>query len=339
MQEAGQQVSVWGLPGTRTESFCKENNLTFFSINSHKKYYDFRAGKQLANALKERRVAHLIIRDVRDMSVAVIAKSKSRKAFKVHYFMEMQLGVSKKNLLHTIRFRMLDTWSCPLEWLKIQVETMTRMPQERIVHIPSALDLQPFQAELPMKKAREICQLPPDAFLVGLAGRFDIQKGQLLLLEALSEITQKAIHIVFLGEPTANEGDTYIQAVKTKLEDPALRERVHIRPFRKDIEVFYKAINVFVMASKAETVGMVTLEAMASGCPVIGSNAGGTPEILGNGAFGFLFEPLNVQSLRTAIMQAYEHPHTFKAAELSERIEPFSHQRVIPLVLERLKNS
>lgn len=328
-----------GASGTRTEAFCLENNLAFFPINGHKKYYDFRAGKQLAHVLKKQHVAHLIIRDVRDMSVAVIAKSKSKKAFKVHYFMEMQLGVSKKNLLHTIRFRMLDTWSCPLEWLKVQVETMTRMPKERIVHIPSALDLAPFQAELGREKAREICQLPPDTFLVGLAGRFDIQKGQLLLLEALSEIPQKQIHVVFLGEPTANEGDTYIQAVMTKLEHPALRERVHIRPFRKDIEVFYKAINVFVMASKAETVGMVTLEAMASGCPVIGSNAGGTPEILGNGAFGFLFEPLNAHSLQQAIIRAFEHPDQFKASELSERIEPFSHKRVIPLVLERLKNS
>lgn len=50
------------------------------------------------------------------------------------------------------------------------------------------------------------------------------------------------------------------------------------------------------MATQAETFGAVTIEAMASEIPVLGTNSGGTPEILENGKLGFLYEPNNQKS-------------------------------------------
>jgi glycosyltransferase involved in cell wall biosynthesis len=209
---------------------------------------------------------------------------------------------------------------------------MTHMPNERIFHIPSALDMAPFSTAHSKVVARQTLELPEDKIILGLAGRFDPQKGQLLLLEALQKINDTKLCVLFLGEPTMHEGQTYVDQMMEKMSEVALKDRVFIRPFRPDIAVFYTAIDAFVMASKAETVGMVTIEAMASGCPVIGSNAGGTPEILQQGKRGYLFEPLQAESLADQIRTFLKDPNKFTANELREAVSPFDHQLILPEV-------
>ena len=339
MMEAGNQVTVLGTENPRVIQFCTEHQIPFRKIDSHKKYYDFKASRKLRNLLKELQVEHVIIRDVRDMSVSALAKFWSKKAFKLHYFMEMQLGVSKKNPLHTLRFKQLNTWSCPLNWLHEQVLSMTKMNPEKVITLPSPFDPKPFQSTLNQQDARLNMDLPENVFLVGLAGRFDIQKGQLLLLDAVENNPNKAIHVVLLGEPTHNEGDEYARLLQEKIATPELKNRVFIRPFRSDIETFYRAIDVFVMASKAETVGMVTLEALASGCLVIGSNAGGTPEILGEGKRGLLFTPLDSNSLNEKLTEAYENQQAISKEDMLNYVSDFDYRKVIPQVIERLKNA
>lgn len=339
MKERGHQVLVLGRAKSKLDAFCSNHQLDFEAIEPHKKYYDFKQAKQLNTLLTKHQIDHLIIRDVRDMSIAVAAKYRSKKhPFKVHYFMEMQLGVKKTNPLHTLRFKLLDTWSCPLNWLKQQVETMTNMPKDRIVMIPSALDVTPFQTALSKTEARQLLELPEHKIIIGLAGRFDPQKGQLLLLDAISKLENKEVGVLFLGEPTANEGSDYHQQMLETIATNDLKDRVFVRPFRSDIEVFYKAIDAFVMASKAETVGMVTLEAMASGTPVIGSNAGGTVEILQNGELGYLFETLNANSLAEKINEFLDQSGKFQKTALQKGVAKFEHTHVLQLVEERLNS-
>ena len=336
MSERGHTVFVLGLKNSKAESFCIENKLTFLEIQKHRKYYDWRAAGQLNQLLTSHRVEHLILRDVRDMSVSVAAKKFSKGAFKVHYFMEMQLGVDKKNFLHTMRFRGLDTWSCPLKWLEEQVKGRTKMEHSKIVNIPSALATEQFKNAPVQSEARELLKLPKDKTLIGLAGRFDPQKGQLMLLHAFRELNDDNVDLVFIGQATMNEGNEYVQQINDFIEQNQLKNRVHLLPFRNDTEVFYAAIDAFVMGSKCETVGMVTLEAMATGTIVIGSNAGGTREILQEGKLGYLFEPENSHSLKEQLQAFTEKGYFVKPEELRESVARFDVKPVLDLVEARL---
>jgi glycosyltransferase involved in cell wall biosynthesis len=296
-----------------------QESLPIILIDRHRKYYDFKAGKKLAEIIENERISHLMIRDNRDVSVSAIAKRNAKKhPFHLSYFMEMQLGVKKTNIFHTLRFRKIDLWSCPLNWLKSQVETMTKMDKSKVVVIPSGLDLSIFQTELSQADARALLELPADKKILGMIGRFDPAKGQLLLLEALKSIQDPSVCVCLLGEPTRNEGSEYFEQLKSIIKENKLGNRVFIRPFRDDIVTFYRAIDAFVMASKAETFGMVTIEAMASETPTIGSNAGGTPEILGQGKFGYLFETLDVNSLTEIIEQFLKSNHISKEVLIQE---------------------
>ena len=338
MSERGHTVFVLGLKGSKAALFCTENKLQFLEIPKHRKYYDWKAAGQLNHLLASHQIEHLIVRDVRDMSVSVAAKKFSKGAFKVHYFMEMQLGVDKKNFLHTLRFRGLDTWSCPLLWLEEQVKERTRMEHSKIVNIPSALVTEQFKNAPEKVDAREQLKLPQDKTLIGLAGRFDPQKGQLMLLEAFRELDNDRVDLVFIGQATMNEGSEYVQEINDFIEQNQLKNRVHLLPFRNDTEVFYAAIDAFVMGSKCETVGMVTLEAMATGTIVIGSNAGGTREILQEGKLGYLFEPENSHSLKEQLCLFLEKGYFVKPYDLQQGIAKFDVETVLDLVEERLGN-
>ena len=337
MMARGHSVFILCKKDSPIEKAANDAHIPALIIGKHKKYYDFSAGKKLAKLIDDNGISHLIVRDTRDMSVAVIAKRKSIKKVHLSYFMEMQLGVKKTNFLHTIRFSYFDLWACPLNWLEQQVLTMTKMKPAKVKVIPSGLDLKQFEIELSKAQARKQLDLPEEPIIVGLIGRFDPHKGQVLLLEAMSKAKNKSFICCFLGEPTKEAGSEYVDLMQRTIDVNKLNDRVYIRPFRKDIATFFKAIDVFVMASKAETFGMVTIEAMACGVPVIASNAGGSPEILDFGKFGMLFEPLNPESLAKKMDKFCEEPTAFSPVHLMNEAKKYNQEDVCLAVEETLK--
>ena len=110
-------------------------------------------------------------------------------------------------------------------------------------------------------------------------------------------------HLMLVGEPTKHEGDEHYKSILDLVAKEKLQDRVHILPFMSDIEKAYAAMDIAIMASAGETFGMVTIEAMMSGLPVIGTNTSGTPEILGQGKFGMLYTPNQLNEAATGLEQ------------------------------------
>jgi len=335
MNKRGHAVVVLCLKDSPIDKQAIGFNLPVIHIDKHKKYYDFAKARILVKILVDASITHLIIRSTYDIGITASVKRKLGDKLHTSYFMEMQLGVKKTDILHTLRFRYLDVWSCPLNWLKTQVEELTKF-RNKLVVIPSAMDLSQFD-NLPDKlDSRKLLELPEDTFIFGLIGRFDQQKGQLLLLEAMSKSKHKDYAVVLLGEPTLNEGDDYFNRMKSLIEQKELNERVFIRPYRKDTETFYNAIDWLVMATKAETFGMVTIEALASGTPVLGSNAGGTPEILQNGVGGQLFQTLDAQDLADQVDKILDEDVARDPEKLKSMAKIYDHVSVCLQVEEVL---
>src|SRR3989338_867299 len=145
MQERGHPVFIFCVPESPTARQAAVLGLDIVAIRQQGKYYDFRAARRFRHLLIQHGVTHLILRATRDMSIAATARFRMGKRLHVSYFMEMQLGVQKKNLLHSLRFRFIDLWACPLSYLERQVRTMTHF-KNTLVQIPSGLELAPFLA-------------------------------------------------------------------------------------------------------------------------------------------------------------------------------------------------
>jgi D-inositol-3-phosphate glycosyltransferase len=328
MHQRGHEVLVIGIESSPFIAEAKQFDLNVLIIQKHKKYYDFKAGKKLAKYLGEHQVTHLIIRDNRDLSLAVIAKRKCKIPLHLSYFMEMQLGMSKKGIFHTIRYSYLDLWACPLNWLADQVKKLTKINPSKIKVIPSGLDFEQLNQEIAQSDARDILNLPKDKFIFGLIGRFDEHKGQLLVLEAFKKIDSKNAILCFLGEPNKEGGSDYYERFQDCILQNELDKEVVIRPFRRDVDVFYKAIDCCIMASKSETFGMVTIESLFCGTPVLASNAGGSPELIQNEITGLLFESQNSDDLALKMNFVVNQKVTFQKDMLRKSVEKFDAKAV-----------
>ncbi|HEY7833312.1 MAG TPA: glycosyltransferase family 1 protein [Ktedonobacterales bacterium] len=70
-----------------------------------------------------------------------------------------------------------------------------------------------------------------------------------------------------------------------------------------DLAAAYASADVFVLPSRTETLGLVALEAMAAGLPVVGADRGGIPDLVDDGATGLLFDPDTPDALAGALTQ------------------------------------
>lgn len=311
----------------RTILFCVKDSpihkeaialeLPIVLVEHNKKYGDFKNVFRVKALFKTNNIDIIWFRDTRDMSLLGWVKRLSSRKYFLIYQQAMQLGVSKKDPIHTLRFRAIDLWISTLDFLKKQVLEKTNVRASQIATIPLGVDTSRFNSPtLSKEQARTQLNIPQDAWVVGILGRIDPLKGQHTLINAL-QISKDHISAIVMGESTKNEGNEYEISLKKKVRSLGLEKRVFFKPYSKDVQIFYRAIDAFVLASAGETFGTVTIEAMSFGLPVIGTNSSGTPEILDHGNAGMLFEPDNAIELADALHTLYHDAATAK--EIGEK--------------------
>lgn len=280
-----------------------ENEVSMVFIKPQKKYLPFVKAFHFGKSLKKHQIESVIFRDNRDFDLMAITKKLFYSKLKPIYWQAMQLGINKTDFYHSFKFNQLQYWVTTLQGMQADVLAKTRLKPEKLKTIPLGLDLEKFtKSTLNQAACRKFFNLPETGYFIGCMGRFDAQKGQIFLVEALAKINNPNVYLVMFGEPTAGEGLVYFEKLKNLVSQLHLTERVIFRGFTDKPWLFYKAIDLFVMASDAETFGTVTIEAMATGIPVLGTNSGGTPEILDNGRLGWLYHPHKI----TDFMQNFE---------------------------------
>ena len=111
-------------------------------------------------------------------------------------------------------------------------------------------------------------------------------KGHDLLLDALAAMTDLSWHCVCVG--SLDRDPAFVRGLRRRLLDGGLGGRVCLPGPRTgaDLDRSYAAADLMVLASRAETYGMVVTEALARGLPVVAAEVGGLPEALGHGADG-----------------------------------------------------
>jgi glycosyltransferase involved in cell wall biosynthesis len=130
-------------------------------------------------------------------------------------------------------------------------------------------------------------------------------KGHDVLVDALTAISDLSWSCVCVGR--LDRDPAFVDAVRRRSADAGLGDRVQFPGPRSGAELdrSYAAADVMVLASRAETYGMVVIEALARGVPVIAADVGGLTEALGHGADGIapglLVSPDDVGALAAAL--------------------------------------
>ena len=152
---------------------------------------------------------------------------------------------------------------------------------------------------------------PRNELRILLPGRYNSWKGQVLLLEAIAKLRPEQrdrIKARLLGGVFDNQ-DHFSQEIAAKIEQLDLRGVAEMAPFTSDPSEHYAWSDIVAVPStKPEPFGLVAIEGMAWGRPVIAANHGGLREIVVNGETGTLFTPGDSEALSRAIATYLDQP-------------------------------
>ena len=142
------------------------------------------------------------------------------------------------------------------------------------------------------------------AFLVGNVGRLALQKGQRHLIAAMPLLLERVprAHAIIAG------GGDLEEFLKELADEMGVAERVHVLGPRKDVPALMHAIDVFAMPSIWEGFGLVLLEAMAAGRPIVASRVATIPEVVVDGETGILVPAGDPLALAEALATLADQP-------------------------------
>lgn len=203
-------------------------------------------------------------------------------------------------------------------------------PPDRIKIIPCGVDLQRFQPH-DMADARAVLGLPAQPTpLVLLIGRIEPLKGIDALIRAVALIRASHEHLrdvtaIVVGgasddQPEAwNSEQRRLDALRHELGIPDAVKFVGARP-QSQLSLYHAAADVVTMPSHYESFGMAALEAMASGRPVVATNAGGPATIIEAGMNGLLTPPDDATTLAQQLVTILDNPHVAHQMGLAARV-------------------
>ena len=159
---------------------------------------------------------------------------------------------------------------------------LPRWPAEKIETLHNRLDVAAAQSGIvPREAAREALGLPQAVPVIGNVGRLHPDKDQATLIKgfaaALPRLPTGTLLAIAGSGPLA-------EALKALAAGLGIADRVRFLGQVPDVRRYFSAFDLFALSSDHEPFGMVLLEAMAAGVPVMATDCGGAPEVVADPA-------------------------------------------------------
>lgn len=151
-------------------------------------------------------------------------------------------------------------------------------------------------------------RIPHNKFIIGMAGRINRGKGQKLFVDVAEIVHKKYPDVVFVVAGDAYAGEEYLKIeLDNYIKEKSLENTVELLGQVDNMNEFYKTIDIFALPSiHPESFGLVIIEAMEYGLPVIATNHGGPTEIIENNKNGFLVDYKSPDEMAYRIIELIE---------------------------------
>ncbi|UCD63939.1 MAG: glycosyltransferase family 4 protein [Candidatus Zixiibacteriota bacterium] len=269
-------------------------------------------------------------KDLRLGGVAARLASKPRVVWSVG------MDITKNSFVHRlVTPRLVDGVIVPSRSLKGQITRhgYIRPDLVEVIPIGSRLKGLPPADERPRHELGKKYHLPPRAVIAVTSGRLVNHKGHAFLIEAAPAIVARHPDIVFMFV-----GDGYL---RTKHEQRIARLGLDghfvFTGMLDDLWLELTGADLMIHPSIIEPFGIALIEGMAAGLPVIATNVGGIPEVVGNGDCAVLVEPGQVDALSAAVIEMLDSPERMRRMGLAAQ-KRWRENFTIDIMLNRVEN-
>jgi len=215
-----------------------------------------------------------------------------------------------------------------------QLQFLYQADQNKISIIPPGVDTSHFY-HIPTDEARQAIGLPADERMLLFVGRIEPLKGIDTLIRALARLRETGVqcqvphYLAIIGGDPRASGENLsdeMSRIQTLCRDLGLGDLVLFLGKRDQTSLpyYYSAADVLIMPSHYESFGMVALEAMACGTPVVASQVGGLAFLVQDGITGFVVPDDNPDLLAERLTRLLRDPQLrdrlgFQAAEYASK--------------------
>ena len=176
--------------------------------------------------------------------------------------------------------------------------------------IYNGIDVERYDPEMDGRPFRERYGIPQQALVVGMVGRLRPWKGQDRFLRVLARVWEEIPGVwgVVVGGTPLGEGEAYPEQLRRLACSLGLENCLIFTGHLEDVRPALAAMDVFVHPGDPEPFGLVNVEAMAMGKPVVAFAHGALPEIVADGETGLLVPPRDEPAMAQAIRTLLQDP-------------------------------
>jgi glycosyltransferase involved in cell wall biosynthesis len=206
----------------------------------------------------------------------------------------------KKKLVRTF-LTSSDFVVCVSDYLKKEVQNYYQLEPSKVLSIHCGVDTEKF-VQKNKEEMREKLSLPVDKKIIIYLGRLHNEKGIDTLISSIPDllIEDPSYYFLFVGN-----GPEKSKTLKLAIDNDQSVRSINGVP-KELVPDYFNAADLFIFPTKKETFGLVAIEALSCGTPVVASNVGGVPEIIEDSETGLLFEHSNPTSLIKTINKFFK---------------------------------
>lgn len=287
----------------KLKAFFEREGLVFSSEKTSIHSFPIFSAKRLATLIDQHEIDVIHMHWGRDLALAALSKYFSKCKPRLVYTRQMKMTRSKDDFYHNCLYGQMDLMLCITD--KLAAEARGFLSDEYKAKIKRLYYGVDAPSRLLTQAERLILRkgfgLKRDDFLVGLFGRIEENKRQHLLVDVIALAKKKETPMRTLIVGHAMKGP-YLENLKTRVADEDLKNEVIFKDFVDRPQDWMQACDCVVLATEEETFGLVLIEGMRVGVPVVGTNRGGVPEIIEHKSTGLMFEPDDIEGLYQCLL-------------------------------------